>query len=124
MKKYLFLAALMAAAIVGMAQNEADSVSVMFRHLQDTNAELARLNNAYNTHAVMVAGGGAIMTVGLLWAKRYEGDTDSNYLGSGLTIAAVGAVVVAASFIPLRKAGVTLDERGLIVRPSELKKKR
>lgn len=124
MKKILILAALMAAALVGMAQNEADSVSVLFRHLQDTNAEMARLNKAYNTHAVMVAGGGAVMAVGLLWAKRYEGDTDSNYLGSGLTIAAVGALVVAASFIPLRKAGVELDERGLVIKPSELKRRK
>ena len=33
MKKILIIAALVAAALVGRAQNEADTVSVMLRHL-------------------------------------------------------------------------------------------
>lgn len=124
MKKILLIAALMAAALVGRAQSEADSVSVMLRHLQDTNTELVALNKAYTTHAFMVAGGAAVMTAGFLWARGTEGETLSTASArAGYLIAAVGAATIVASVFTMPK-GVTLDGRGLIVRPSEMKKKK
>ena len=117
MKRILIIAALVAAALVGRAQSEADSVSVMLRHLQDTNAELVRLNKAYTTNAFMVAGGAAVMTAGLLWARGEDSAS------AGCFIAAVGAATIVASVFTMPK-GVTLDGRGLIVRPSDVGKKK
>ena len=124
MKKLILFAALMAAALVSRAQSEADSVSVMLRHLQDTNTELVALNKAYTTHAFMVAGGAAVMTAGLLWARGTNYDViDPSSARIGYFIAAVGAATIVASVFTMPK-GVTLDGRGLIVRPSEMKKKK
>ena len=124
MKRILIIAALVAAALVGRAQSEADTVSVMLRHLQDTNAELVALNKAYTTHAFMVAGGAAVMTAGLLWARGTDYEAiDPSSARIGYFIAAVGAATIVASVFTMPK-GVTLDGRGLIVRPSEVGKKK
>ena len=121
MKKILLIAALMVAALVGRAQSEADTISVMFRHLQRTNREIARLNKAYTTHAVMVAGGAAVIALGSLYAasrkivpNMEEPQMDQQRLHTGLCIAAAGAAVIISSVFVLPK-GVRLDERGLIV---------
>lgn len=129
MKRILLIAALVAAALVGRAQSEADNVSVMLRHLQDTNAEVARINDALKLHTVMVFGGGAVMTVGLLYAASATSERhdvvsfDAKKMRTGLLIAAVGGVVMLSSAFAMPK-GVTLDGRGLIVRPSEVAKKK
>ena len=124
MKKFLIIAALMAAALVGRAQSEADSISVMLRHLQDTNTELVALNKAYTTHAFMVSGGAAVMAAGLLWARGTNDQVlDPSSARIGYFIAAVGAATIVASVFTMPK-GVTLDGRGLIVRPSEVGKKK
>lgn len=121
MKRLLIIAALTAAALVGRAQSEADSVSVMFTHLQRTNAEIARINKAYTTHAVMVAGGAAVMALGSLYAasrkivpNMEEPQMDQQRLHTGLCIAAAGADVIISSVFVLPR-GVHLDERGLVV---------
>ena len=130
MKKILIIAALVAAALVGRAQNEADTVSVMLRHLQDTNAEIARINKAYTNHAAFVACGAAVATAGLLMARVAEKvpgieepQLSTKKIKVGLGVAALGAAIVAASVVTMPK-GVTLDGRGLTVRPSEMKKKK
>ena len=121
MKRLLIIAALVAAALVGRAQSEADSVSVMFCNLQRTNSEIVRLNKAYTTHAVMVAGGAAVMALGSIYAATRktvpymdEPELDPDRLHTGLCIAAVGAAVIISSVFVLPK-GVRLDERGLVV---------
>lgn len=130
MKKILIIAALVAAALVGRAQNQADTVSVMLRHLQDTNAEIARINKAYTNHAAFVACGAAVATAGLLMARVTEKvpgieepQLSTKKIKVGLGVAALGAAIVAASVVTIPK-GVTLDGRGLIVSPSEMKKKK
>lgn len=121
MKRILIIAALMVAALVGRAQSEADTISVMFRNLQRTNSEIARLNKAYTTHAVMVAGGAAVIALGSIYAASRkttpymeEPQLDSDRLHTGLCIAAVGAAVMISSVFVLPR-GVHLDERGLVV---------
>lgn len=129
MKKLLLIAALVAAALVGRAQSEADSVSVMFRHLQDTNAEIARLNKASTNHAAFVACGAAVTTVGLMMARTTEkipGIEDpqlsAKRMRIGLGVAALGTAIVAASVVTMPK-GVRLDGRGFVVSPSEVRKR-
>ena len=128
MKKLLFIAALMVAALFGRAQQTADSVSVMFRHLKDTNAEVVMLQKTLVKHAAMVGAGGATMLVGTLLVfngmTSEEGTpgTDETFIKAGMAATAIGAAILCASFIPLAKKGVTLDGRGLVVRPSELRK--
>lgn len=128
MKKLVILAVLIFAALIMKAQSPADSVSVMLRHLQTTNAELVRVNENVKLHGLMVAGGGAVMTAGLLYATKRVGNFENAHLDetrvrTGLLVTAAGAAIVVASVIPLAKKGVTLDERGLVVHPSELRKK-
>lgn len=130
MKKLLILAALVLAALLMKAQAPADSVSVMFQRFKDTNAAMAQLNNDMKAHAVMVCGGGAVMTAGLLYAASCRSERfgvesfSASKLRTGLCIASVGAAVIVLSVIPIARHGVTLDERGLVVTPSKLAKKR
>ena len=128
MKKLILFAALMMAAVAGanaQATKEPmpnDSVSVMFRHLEQTNDAMLSLDKAMKTHAVMVAGGSLVMFGGLAYAiHRYEQpyplepSMTADGLRTGLMVAAAGAVVVAASFIPLARSRVKIDGRGLII---------
>lgn len=122
MKKLVILAALVLAALIMKAQAPADSVSVMFQHLKDTNAATAQLNKDIKTHAVMACGGGAVMTAGLLYAANMKEDIngepilDGRRIRTGLCIASVGAAVLVLSVIPISRNSVTLDECGLVVR--------
>ena len=120
MKRVLILAAIILAALTMRAQQPTDSVSVMLRHLANTNMEIERLNRAYTSHAAMVGIGGAAMLLGGL--VTYKGaepivagnSTDTETIQTGMWIAGVGAAFIAASFIPMPKR-VTLDSRGLVV---------
>lgn len=129
MKKLVILAALIFAALIMKAQAPVDSVSVMLRHLQTTNAELVRVNENLKTHAALVGVGGATMLAGTLLSLQGTSELEIGYergaklVKTGTWMSAVGVAFIAASFIPLAKKGVTLDERGLVVHPSELRKK-
>lgn len=128
MKRLLILAALMMAALTMRAQAPAsgdmvpaDSVSVMFRHLQNTNAEVVRLNRAYTTHTVVTSGGAAVMAVGLLYAIRREEtpgyaepQLQPDHIRTGLGIAAAGALVIVAGVCTMPRR-VHVDGRGLVV---------
>lgn len=120
MKRILIVAALILAALTMRAQQPTDSVSVMLRHIANTNMEIERLNRAYTSHAAMVGIGGAAMLLGGLvtykGAKDVENgmSADTQLVKAGMWIAGVGAAFIAASFIPMPKR-VTLDSRGLVV---------
>lgn len=126
MKKLFLFAALMLAAVAGanaQATTEpmpTDSVSVMFRHLAQTNAEIVRINKAYTMHAAMVGVGGAAMLAGTIMmangvARSEAGiPSGSSRVKAGPWVSAFGAAVIAASFIPMPR-GVRLDGRGLVV---------
>lgn len=120
MKRLIIIAALILAALNLKAQQPTDSVSVMLRHLANTNMEMERLNRAYTSHAAMVGIGGAAMLLGGF--VMYKGadpivagnSTDTEMIKTGMWIAGVGAAFIAASFIPMPRR-VTLDSRGLVV---------
>lgn len=120
MKRILITAALILAALNLKAQQPTDSVSIMLRHLTNTNMEIERLNRYYTNHAAMVGIGGAAMLVGGLvtykGAKDVENgmSADTQLVKAGMWIAGVGAAFIAASFIPMPKR-VTLDSRSLVV---------
>ncbi len=122
MKRLIIIAALIIAALTMRAQQPTDSVSVMLRHLATTNEYMIRMDKAIKTHNVMVAGGSLLMGAGFIYATRMEKPVVSGYeptlsqdrMRTGMCIAAAGAAVIAASFIPMPKR-VTLDSRGLVV---------
>ena len=132
MKKVLLLVALLVAALVGNAQIKeptyvpADSVSVLLRHLQNTNSELVRVNENLTAHAAMVGVGGAAELFGFVLmvqaAKSPEAAKQGKYR-TGLAFCIGGAILTAGSFIPLAKNKVRLDANGLVIHPSEFKKK-
>lgn len=122
MKRLIIIAVLILAALTMRAQAPADSVSVMLRHLANTNREIISLNRAYNVHAVMVAGGGALTAAGLIYAAILEKSPvygveptmSQDHIRTGLHIAAVGAAVIVASIVTMPKR-VHLDANGLVV---------
>lgn len=120
MKKIVIVAALILAALTMRAQQPTDSVSVMLRHLANTNREIVSLNRAYNIHAAMIGIGGATMLAGTIMsymgAKYVEGGdpTGANLTKSGAVASIFGLAFIAASFLPMPN-GVALDERGLVV---------
>lgn len=120
MKRLIIVAALILAALTMRAQATADSVSVMLRHLANTNREIVSLNRAYNIHAAMIGIGGATMLAGTIMsymgAKYVEGGdpTGARLTKSGAVASIFGLAFIAASFLPMPN-GVALDERGLVV---------
>lgn len=116
----------MVAALVGRAQHPADSVSVVLKHLKDTNAELVRVNENLKTHAAMVAIGGAAELVGFAMmasSANVPAEAQPGRIRKGALICGAGAILTAASFIPFSRKGVQLDGRGFVVHPSELRRK-
>ena len=130
MKRLLIIAALTVAALVGRAQSEADSVSVMLRHLKDTNEEFVRVNESLKTHAALIGVGGATMLAGTLLSLQGTSELEmgqeqgAKLVKAGSWMSVVGVAFIAASFIPLTRKGVQLDGRGLVVSPSEITKKK
>lgn len=121
MKKLLLLAAVMVTSLVCMAQQPTDSISVMFKHLQNSNAEIVRLNDNIKTHANMVGAGGALMLMGTICTVKGSSDLEDGHPGgarlvkAGAWLSVAGLAVIAASIVPITKNKVKLDERGLIV---------
>lgn len=127
MKKLVFLAALVLAALTMRAQNPvgdnleptADSVSVMLQHLARTNAEVAYLNDNLRLHSQLALGSFALEGVGVACLLMASNATDANkaqslrYLGIGF--GAVGALGFLCSYIPIWTSKVRLDSRGLVV---------
>ena len=127
MNKFVIFAVLMAVALGVKAQSPTvsktempnDSVSIMFHSLQNTNAEMARLNRAYNTHAAMISIGGALQLIGTGMTLL---SSNESMLKVGMISSLVGMGFVALSFLPMPK-GVSVDERGLVVDLPSKKKK-
>lgn len=127
MKKLVFLAALVLAALTMRAQNPvgdnleptADSVSVMLQHLARTNAEVAYLNDNLRLHSQLALGSFALEGVGVACLLMASNATDANksqslkYLGIGF--GAVGALGFLCSYIPIWTSKVRFDSRGLVV---------
>ncbi|MBO6023415.1 MAG: hypothetical protein J6P83_00995 [Bacteroidales bacterium] len=127
MNKFVVFAVLMAVALGVKAQSPTvtkteipnDSVSIMFHSLQNTNAEMARLNQAYNTNATMISVGGALQLIGTGMTLLSSNESMQKV---GMVSSLVGMGFVVLSILPMPK-GVSVDERGLVVDLPSKKKK-
>lgn len=130
MKRLVIIAALIIAAVVGVKgqtpttpQTETDSVSIMLRHLANTNAEVAYLNDNLRLHSQLALGSFALEGIGvacLLFSSPNIGGGFAEMkplakLGFGLCV--VGGVGFLCSYIPIWTNKVKIDGRGLIIQP-------
>ena len=124
MKRLLLFAALALAALTMRAQNPnrdnpspvpVDSVSVMIRHLANTNAEVQYLNESLRLHSQIALGSFALEALGgaCLWAAYYQGKDNLSRLGTAFCIA--GGVGFLCSYLPIWTKSVRLDVRGLVI---------
>ena len=124
MKKLIIIAALTLAALTMRAQTPtgyntspvpADSVSVMLRHLANTNAEVQYLNENLRLHSQLALGSFALEALGgvCLWMAYYNYTKGMENLGTALCIA--GGIGFICSYIPIWTKDVRLDNRGLVI---------
>ena len=127
MNKFAVFAVLMAVAFGVKAQSPTvvktemptDSVSLMFQSLQNTNTEIIRLNQAYQTNATMISIGGALQLIGTGMTLLSSNESMQKV---GMVSSLVGMGFVVLSILPMPK-GVSVDGRGLVVDfPSKKKK--
>lgn len=121
MKKILIIAALILAALTLRAQTPADSVSVMLRHLANTNEQIVNLNARYKTASAMVGIGGLVDLLGVAFlSSAYKNGTPVMENGGvkmaryGCGMLAVGSAIIAISYFVMPK-GVRLDGNGLVI---------
>lgn len=112
----------MVASLTMKAQAPSDSVSIMFRHLQNTNTEVVGIQKSLVTHATMVAFGAGMEIGGLFLIAQSSYETPRRQT-AGYLLVAGGLAVTVASFIPLATHKVRLDGNALVIHPSELKMK-
>lgn len=146
MKRLIFLAAIALAALTMRAQNPkgynpspvpVDSVSVMLRHLANTNAEVQHINDNLRLHSQIAVGSFAMMGVSAFCFYRstvaeapgptiYHTGPDGSWVEKptdwrkawktmGIVTGAVGCVGFVCSFIPIWNKKVRLDNRGLVI---------
>ena len=124
MKKLLLVALIIVAAIGAKAQTPempADSVSVMLRHIANTNAEVSYLNDCVRLHSQISLGSFALEGIGvacLLFSKPDISQGLSKMeplarLGFGFCVA--GGIGFVCSYIPIWTSKVKVDSRGLVV---------
>lgn len=131
MKRLFIIAALMLAAAFGLkaqdptrdnpSQYPSDSVSVMLRHLADTNKEVAYMNDCLRLHSQLALGSFALEGIGaaclLLSSPVFtQGFSDMEPLAKlGVGLCVVGGVGFLCSYIPIWTNKVKMDNRGLII---------
>ena len=119
MKRLILLAVLMTAVLGVKAQSPkvpvmetlTDSVSVMFQSLQKNNAEIVRLNKAYNVNATMISLGGALQLIGTGMTLL---SSNNSMQKVGMLSSVIGTGFIVLSILPMPK-GVQVDERGLVI---------
>lgn len=132
MKRLIIIAALIIAAVFGakaqtptVPKTETDSVSVMLRHLANTNAEVVYLNESLRLHSQLTvssfaaAGLSAFMfyIASTCDPPAYPGAPDSGkgFRITGISLGAASAVLFVCSYIPIWTSKVKVDNRGLII---------
>lgn len=142
MKRLLLIAALALAALTMRAQNPnlakskpvpSDSVSVMIRHLANTNAEVQYLNESLRLHSQIALGSFAFVGVSALCfyqmanlavpsthggMAQYNKDMKS-LKTIGIATGVIGGVGFLCSYIPIWTKSVRIDERGLVISLNE-----
>ena len=121
MKKLFILAALVLAAASSKAQNTTidTTAALTIRQLVKTNTELVGINNALRQHSKMAAWSAPIMMAGtaVLVAHptaKVEGYND-NWHTFGLATVTAGALLFMASYTPLLRHRISLDQRGIVI---------
>lgn len=120
MKKLLLFAALVMAALTMRAQSPAvdelpaDSVSVMFRQFNETNAQVSGLQKALVAHATMVSVGAAMEIGGTLLLSLSDYTTPRRRT-FGTLLMAGGLAVTVASFVPLVTHKVKVEGNAVVV---------
>lgn len=138
MKRLLLIAALALAALTMRAQNPnrdnpspvpVDSVSVMLRHLANTNAEVQQINENLRLHSQIALGSFAFVGVSALCfyqmanlavpsthggMAQYNKDMKS-LKTIGIATGVIGGVGFLCSYIPIWTKSVRLDVRGLVI---------
>ncbi len=125
MKRLVIIATLIvAAAIVAKAQTpqtSIDSVSVMLRHIANTNKEVAYMNDCLRLHSQLALGSFALEGIGAaclmlsspVFTQGFSDMEPLAKLGVGLCIA--GGIGFVCSYIPIWTSKIKVDNRGLII---------
>ena len=138
MKKLLLIAALALTALTMRAQNPngynpspvpSDSVSVMLRHLANTNAEVQYLNESLRLHSQIALGSFAFVGVSALCFYQMANlavpsthggmaqyDKDMKALKTiGIATGVIGGVGFLCSYLPIWTKEIKFDNRGLVI---------
>lgn len=121
MKKIVIIAALIAASIGANAQHVTDTL-VSLKDLKNVSSEIMELNTSLKRHARMATTGIAVTTigaVGYVFAKRDEAqqqvehNSDKSFLCGVVSLG--GAMLFAASYIPILNHKIQVDGRGIVI---------
>lgn len=127
MKKIFLIAALVIAASIGAKaqapQMPADSVSVMLRHIANTNAEVLYINDCLRLHSQIALGsfvlegiGAACILLSSSSPNISQGFSNMEPLAKlGIGLCAVGGLGFVCSYIPIWTGKIKVDGRGLVV---------
>jgi hypothetical protein len=139
MKKLLLIAALVLVAAFGVkAQNPnrdnpsrvpTDSVSIMLRHLANTNAEMQYINDNLRLHSQLSIGSFAFMGVSALCFYQMANlEVPTSHSGMvqynkdikslktiGIVTGIIGGVGFICSYIPIWTKKIKVDNRGLVI---------
>ncbi len=127
MKKLILTVALTAMAFGAKAQTVSktetanDSISVMFRSLQNTNKELVYINDNLRLHSQITFGSFALEGIGaacLLLSSpvAMQGFSDMEPLAKlGVGFCVAGGIGFICSYIPIWTNKVHLDQRGFVI---------
>ena len=125
MKRLVIIATLIVAAAIGAKaqtpQHPVDSVSVMLRHIANTNKEVAYMNDCLRLHSQLALGSFALEGIGAaclmlsspIFTQSFSDMEPLAKLGIGLcTIGGIGFI---CSYIPIWTSKIKVDNRGLII---------
>lgn len=125
MKRLVIIATLIVAAAIGAKaqtpQHPVDSVSVMLRHIANTNKEVAYMNDCLRLHSQLALGSFAMEGIGAaclmlsspIFTQSFSDMEPLAKLGVGLCV--VGGIGFVCSYIPIWTSKIKVDNRGLII---------
>lgn len=125
MKRLVIIATLIVAAAIGAKtqtpQHPVDSVSVMLRHIANTNKEVAYMNDCLRLHSQLALGSFALEGIGAaclmlsspIFTQSFSDMEPLAKLGVGLCV--VGGIGFVCSYIPIWTSKIKVDNRGLII---------
>lgn len=122
MKKLIIIAALVLAAASAKAQNAVtiDTTTVVtMQELIKTNIELVGINDALRQHSKMAAWSAPVMMAGTAILVTHPTDKVDNYRDNwhvfGIATVTAGALLFMASYSPLLRNKVKVNEKGVVI---------